>query len=44
LSTIEAVVGALNALEQPACFDALLAPFEALIEGRSGPWAWRRSA
>ena len=34
LSTIEAVVGALNALEQPACFDALLAPFEALIEGQ----------
>ncbi|WP_445672114.1 tRNA-uridine aminocarboxypropyltransferase [Pseudomonas inefficax] len=34
LSTIEAVVGALNALERPACFDALLAPFEALIEGQ----------
>ncbi|MNP39850.1 DTW domain protein [compost metagenome] len=34
LSTIEAVVGALNTLEQPACFDALLAPFEALIEGQ----------
>ncbi|MGY4526280.1 tRNA-uridine aminocarboxypropyltransferase [Pseudomonas sp. UBA4617] len=34
LSTIEAVVGALNALEQPASFDALLAPFEALIEGQ----------
>ncbi|HEN8801825.1 TPA: DTW domain-containing protein [Pseudomonas putida] len=34
LSTIEAVAGALNTLEQPACFDALLAPFEALIEGQ----------
>lgn len=34
LSTIEAVVAALNALEQPASFDALLAPFEALIEGQ----------
>ncbi|MCE0911693.1 MULTISPECIES: tRNA-uridine aminocarboxypropyltransferase [Pseudomonas] len=34
LSTIEAVVGALNTLEQPVCFDALLAPFEALIEGQ----------
>lgn len=34
LSTIEAVVGALNALEQPASFDTLLAPFEALIEGQ----------
>lgn len=34
LSTIEAVAGALNALEYPVCFDALLAPFEALIEGQ----------
>lgn len=34
LSTIEAVVQALNALEAPACFDALLQPFEALIEGQ----------
>nr|WP_314484403.1 DTW domain-containing protein [uncultured Pseudomonas sp.] len=34
LSTIEAVVQALNVLEQPANFDAVLAPFEALIEGQ----------
>ncbi|MFJ4111596.1 tRNA-uridine aminocarboxypropyltransferase [Pseudomonas sp. NPDC089758] len=34
VSTIEAVVQALNVLEQPACFDALLRPFEALIEGQ----------
>jgi len=34
LSTLEAVVQALNVLEQPACFDALLRPFEALIEGQ----------
>jgi len=34
LSTVEAVVQALNVLEQPACFDALLRPFEALIEGQ----------
>ncbi|MFJ4429952.1 tRNA-uridine aminocarboxypropyltransferase [Pseudomonas sp. NPDC089395] len=34
LSTIEAVVQALNVLEQPACFDELLRPFEALIEGQ----------
>lgn len=31
LSTVEAVVRALNALEPPASFDELLAPFEALI-------------
>jgi len=34
VSTIEAVVQALNVLEQPACFDELLRPFEALIEGQ----------
>ncbi|MBK5000364.1 DTW domain-containing protein [Pseudomonas sp. S31] len=34
VSTIEAVVLALNVLEQPAGFDELLRPFEALIEGQ----------
>lgn len=34
VSTIEAVVQALNVLEQPASFDGLLRPFEALIEGQ----------
>jgi DTW domain-containing protein YfiP len=34
LSTIEAVVGALEILDAPAQFDALLKPFEALIEGQ----------
>ncbi|KTT60197.1 DTW domain-containing protein [Pseudomonas oryzihabitans] len=34
LSTVEAVVAALNALEAPARFEALLAPFEALIDGQ----------
>ncbi|QBF25763.1 DTW domain-containing protein [Pseudomonas tructae] len=34
LSTLEAVVQALNALEAPQHFDALLKPFEALIEGQ----------
>ncbi|MGE8499263.1 MAG: tRNA-uridine aminocarboxypropyltransferase [Pseudomonas sp.] len=34
LSTLEAVVTALNVLEAPVSFDALLAPFEALIEGQ----------
>ncbi|RWU24938.1 DTW domain-containing protein [Pseudomonas alkylphenolica] len=34
LSTLEAVVQALNVLEAPACFDALLKPFDALIEGQ----------
>ena len=34
LSTIEAVVQALNVLEHPACFDELLRPFEVLIEGQ----------
>jgi DTW domain-containing protein YfiP len=32
LSTIEAIVEALNTLEAPARFDALLKPFDALIE------------
>lgn len=34
LSTLEAVVQALNVLEAPVNFDALLKPFEALIEGQ----------
>jgi DTW domain-containing protein YfiP len=34
LSTLEAVMEALNVLEQPVSFDALLKPFEALIEGQ----------
>lgn len=34
LSTIEAIVTALNTVEAPVCFDALLKPFEALIEGQ----------
>lgn len=34
LSTLEAVVQALNVLEAPGRFDALLKPFEALIEGQ----------
>lgn len=34
LSTIEAIVEALNTLEAPARFGALLNPFEALIEGQ----------
>ncbi|TRX75779.1 tRNA-uridine aminocarboxypropyltransferase [Pseudomonas mangiferae] len=34
LSTLEAIVQALNILEAPACFDALLRPFEALIDGQ----------
>jgi len=34
LSTLEAVVQALNVLEAPTCFDALLKPFETLIEGQ----------
>lgn len=34
VSTLEAVVQALNVLEQPAGFDELLRPFEALIEGQ----------
>ncbi len=34
LSTIEAIVTALDVLEAPSQFDALLRPFEALIEGQ----------
>jgi DTW domain-containing protein YfiP len=34
LSTIEAIVTALNILESPAGFDELLRPFDALIEGQ----------
>ena len=34
LSTVEAVVQALDVLEAPATFEALLRPFEALIEGQ----------
>lgn len=34
LSTLEAVVTALNLLESPARFDALLRPFERLIDGQ----------
>lgn len=34
VSTLEAVVHALQALEAPASFDALLKPFDALIEGQ----------
>lgn len=34
LSTIEAIVEALNSVEAPNRFDALLAPFETLIDGQ----------
>jgi DTW domain-containing protein YfiP len=34
LSTIEAIVCVLNTVEAPACFDALLKPFEVLIDGQ----------
>ncbi|UUY06668.1 DTW domain-containing protein [Pseudomonas sp. J452] len=34
LATIEAIVVALNLQEAPACFDELLRPFDALIEGQ----------
>ena len=34
LSTIEAIVQALQVLEAPTCFKALLKPFDALIEGQ----------
>jgi DTW domain-containing protein YfiP len=34
LSTIEAIVGALDALEAPRSFAALLRPFDALIDGQ----------
>lgn len=36
LSTIEAIVAALNILEGPSRFDELLRPFDALIEGQIG--------
>ncbi len=35
LSTVEAIVQALQVLEAPASFEKLLRPFEALIEGQS---------
>lgn len=34
LSTVEAIVQALQTLEAPMCFEALLKPFDALIEGQ----------
>ncbi len=34
VATIEAVVRTLNVLEAPASFDALLAPFEAMVDGQ----------
>ncbi|MDG1581750.1 DTW domain-containing protein [Pseudomonas sp. GOM6] len=34
LATIEAIVAALELQEAPQCYDALLRPFEALIEGQ----------
>jgi DTW domain-containing protein len=34
LSTIEAITQALQVLEAPTCFEALLKPFDALIEGQ----------
>lgn len=34
LATVEAITVALNLQEAPACFDELLRPFEALIEGQ----------
>ena len=34
LSTVEAIVQALNGLEPPAAFDALLRPFDALIQAQ----------
>ena len=34
ISTIEAIVAALNTVEAPACFDELLKPFEVLIDGQ----------
>ncbi len=34
LSTLEAIVHALQALEAPASYEALLKPFDALIEGQ----------
>lgn len=34
LSTVEAIAQALQTLEAPTCFEALLKPFDALIEGQ----------
>jgi DTW domain-containing protein YfiP len=34
LSTVEAIVAALNSIEAPSRFDALLKPFEVLIDGQ----------
>jgi DTW domain-containing protein YfiP len=34
LSTVEAITQALQVLEAPTCFEALLKPFDALIEGQ----------
>lgn len=46
LSTIEAIVSALETLETPSCFQALLRPFDALIEGQiaaMGEQTYRRN-
>jgi DTW domain-containing protein YfiP len=46
LSTIEAIVCALDILEAPQRFDALLRPFEALIDGQiaaMGEQTYRRN-
>lgn len=46
LSTIEAIVCALETLETPTCFQALLRPFDALIEGQiaaMGEQTYRRN-
>ncbi len=46
LSTLEAIVYALNLLEGAGCFDAMLRPFEALIEGQiaaMGETVYRRN-
>lgn len=46
LSTIEAIVSALETVEAPTCFQALLRPFDALIEGQiaaMGEQTYRRN-
>ena len=46
LSTIEAIVSALETLEAPSCFQSLLRPFDALIEGQiaaMGEQTYRRN-
>ena len=46
LSTVEAIAQALQVLEAPQSFDALLQPFEALIEGQiaaMGEQTYRRN-